>query len=178
MYTTEERREQVRGLQRDLRLLGLNGHISPVVSLSGVYDTVTTRAVRDFQGKHSLPPTGRTDLDTWNAIVLESNQVRIETGEPLFVRIFPAADFVLRPGDSGRLVVIVQALLSGIAPHFGFPLLELSGQYDAPTVQVVSCLQRAAGLPITGVFDNRTWNYLAGLYSNYGNRSPLTWLLE
>ena len=43
------------------------------VEITGSYDDVTERAVRDFQQQNRLPPSGRTDLPTWNAIADQYN---------------------------------------------------------------------------------------------------------
>ena len=40
---------------------------------TGVFDVATERAVRQFQVLHGLPPTGRVDKATWDAMVLSRN---------------------------------------------------------------------------------------------------------
>ena len=43
------------------------------VEITGRYDDVTARAVRDFQERNRLPTSGITDLPTWNAIADQYN---------------------------------------------------------------------------------------------------------
>lgn len=43
------------------------------VPQTGVFDAATDRAVRRFQLLHGLPPTGRVDKTTWDAMVLSRN---------------------------------------------------------------------------------------------------------
>ena len=63
MYTQEQRRAHVRGLQQDLRVvqaaLG-----EPLPKVSGVYDDATEHAVQRFQRHFGLPVTGKADLST------------------------------------------------------------------------------------------------------------------
>jgi peptidoglycan hydrolase-like protein with peptidoglycan-binding domain len=44
------------------------------VPQTGVYDEATATAVREFQGKHGLPPTGEVDRDTWDALANTYNR--------------------------------------------------------------------------------------------------------
>lgn len=54
----------IRNLQIMLRVLQENAPIP-----SGIYGQETEAAVRSFQLANGLPPTGRTDYATWNAVV-------------------------------------------------------------------------------------------------------------
>ncbi|MEU1017510.1 L,D-transpeptidase family protein [Streptomyces sp. NPDC005898] len=59
-----DRGAQVRELQARLRQIGWFRQ-----GPSGTYGPVTAEAVRGFQGKRGLPPTGRTDTLTWQRLL-------------------------------------------------------------------------------------------------------------
>lgn len=178
IYTQEQMREHVRGLQSDLRVLGLAGEIAPLVPISGIYDEATRAAVIDFQRRHGLAVTGTVDLTTWNAIVMASNRARLQFASPIPARIFPKPDTVLRLGDRGWLVTLVQVMLDSLSPHFDLPRVPQTGTYDEDTAHAVRHMQRAAGLSPTGELDRQSWDHLAGLYNNYAHRAPLIWTLS
>lgn len=176
MYTDEQRREHIRGLQQDLRVLQA-AQDAPLPVISGVYDSLTENAVRRFQQQYGLPVTGQTDLTTWDRIVQEANRARSSVALPLAVRVFPSALLQVGPGDQGRFLYILQAILNGLAAEYGnFPPLEYTGVYDEPTAGAVLLLQRTAGLRPTGRLDAGTWNALAHLYSNVGLRRQDAWV--
>ncbi|MBO7309783.1 MAG: peptidoglycan-binding protein [Clostridia bacterium] len=47
------------------------------ISESGVFDEQTEQAVREFQLKNGLPPTGKVDRTTWNRIVREYSSLEL-----------------------------------------------------------------------------------------------------
>ena len=171
MYTEEQRRAHVRGLQQDLRMIQ-NAQNLPLPKISGVYDAPTVQAVRQFQLRAGLPVTGETDLSTWDRIVQEANHLRAQTALPLAVRIFPGAAQVAAPGDRGRFLYILQGILNGLSAQYPALLpLPYTGVYDAATERAVRRLQQNSGLPATGRLDAATWNALAYLYSHAGLRA-------
>lgn len=167
MYIEEQTRAHICGLQKDLRVIhAASGDTLPPVS--GVYDSLTEEAIREFQARHGLPITGKTDLSTWDRVVHEANLHRSRTALPLAVRVFPHATLTVGMGDSGRFVYILQAMLNGFTAQLSDLLpLPYTGVYDPPTARVVSTLQQSAGLPATGKINAETWNMLAQLYSHF-----------
>lgn len=171
MYTEDQRRAHVRGLQMDLRVIQA-ALGEPMPKVSGVYDIETEQSVRRFQRRFGLPVTGQADLSTWDRIVQEANLVRSRTALPLAVRVFPSAVQIVSPGDHGRFVYILQGILNGLAMQYPDLLpLPYTGVYDEQTVRAVRRLQQSAGLRTTGLLDADTWNALAHLYSHVGLRS-------
>ena len=59
-------------------LLGANG--SPAPRLTGRYDAETERAVRAYQRTRMLPPSGITDLVTWEALCEDYRRSNSEGG--------------------------------------------------------------------------------------------------
>ena len=47
----------------------------PLVKRDGIYGSVTADAVRLFQQKNGIIPTGRVDRETWDAMVIQHNLI-------------------------------------------------------------------------------------------------------
>ena len=62
------RNSHVHLVQAMLKVLGNSFSALPRVSVSGVYDAATESAVRAFQQFSQLPPNGKVDFPTWNAL--------------------------------------------------------------------------------------------------------------
>ena len=62
-------------LQFVLQELGILYDTLPPTSLSGVYDTDTESAVREFQKISRLPVTGLVNRNTWNRLAEEYNRL-------------------------------------------------------------------------------------------------------
>ena len=45
----------------------------PEIKRSGVYDSATADAVKHFQEKNGISPTGRVDRETWDALAIQHN---------------------------------------------------------------------------------------------------------
>jgi peptidoglycan hydrolase-like protein with peptidoglycan-binding domain len=119
---------------------------------TGRYDAATAAAVKGFQGKRGLDPTGVLDARTWD-------RLRAMTTEPTHDALFN----VLKPGkplyesgDTGTDVRAVQARLKQIAWYFG----DVTGSYDASTVTAVEGFQAKRAIPVTGAVDQRTLDRL------------------
>lgn len=50
------------------------------IPLTGTFDTVTERAIKEFQRLHGLPMTGRVDRMTWNRLVIAQRPEAISFG--------------------------------------------------------------------------------------------------
>ena len=48
-------------------------YYNPKFTSSGTYDSQTAEAVRDFQRRNLIPPTGRVDRETWDAMAIQHN---------------------------------------------------------------------------------------------------------
>jgi peptidoglycan hydrolase-like protein with peptidoglycan-binding domain len=43
------------------------------LEINGVYDETTEKAIKDFQERGLLAPTGRVDRETWDAMAVQHN---------------------------------------------------------------------------------------------------------
>lgn len=105
---------------------------------SGSFDEATTAAVKKFQTKVGLEPSGSIDKHTWTAL--------LSTGET------PE----LKEGSTGADVTRVQRALTAA---LGAPLTQ-DGDFGPKTKQAVTDYQTAAGVEATGVVDAATWQAL------------------
>ena len=122
---------------------------------TGVYDAATTAAIKGFQGKHGLRRTGVVDDHTWSRL---TGMTKTPTHDAMFNVLHPGPT-LLQAGDSGNDVRELQARLRQIDWYFG----DVTGTYDADTVEAVKGFQAKRVIPATGEVDQRTLDRLAGM---------------
>ncbi|MGE3377697.1 MAG: peptidoglycan-binding protein [Nocardioides sp.] len=122
---------------------------------TGDYDRATKAAVAGFQDKRGLTATGVVDQRTWKRLV---KMTRTPNHDQLFNVLHPGPA-LLSAGNSGDPVRAVQARLKQIAWLFG----DVSGTYDAGTVEAVRGFQAKRGIPVTGEVDQRTMDRLVAM---------------
>ena len=135
-YTEQQHQEHIFELQTYLHGLA-HFYDLPAVTPDGVYGENTASAVREFQQKNSLRPTGVTNTATWNAIV---QAYLADTAPPTAsFSIFPDGIFAYTLGDQNSGVYLIQGLLQAIRKQFLFslPVLTSSGTYDTATQQAM-----------------------------------------
>lgn len=158
-FTANQKRQHIRELQTYLHAISFFNEKIPRVIPDGFYGKETVLAVRAFQREYGLPETGNTDFATWNKIV--SVYRSYVYANPVSYNIFPSASYVLRQGDTGILVYILQAMLNDIgAAHDNIPDLAVSGDFNVQTMEAVKQFQKRAGLPQSGSVNSGTWNLL------------------
>ncbi len=157
-YTDKEKSEHIREAQRYIYGISFHNKRIPRVIPDGIYGEKTAEAVRIFQEEYGLKPTGEIDKATWNRLV----QVYSEyTRDIVLLDVFPE-NYVLKPGDSGAVVYIIQVILNTLSVRFSnIPSVELSGVYDESTADAVRKFRETAALsPFEGI-DFEAWNKLA-----------------
>ena len=155
----------IESLQTMLRQLSYGYEALPFLAPDGRFGEETLEAVMIFQREFGLPVTGRVDNATWDEVVRRFDAWTQERAKPNPLRAFPARPFRLEAGDRDDVAVLVQTLfgiLSGVVD--GITDGEHDGMHTGASVDNTVLLQRASGLPTTGVMDKATWNKLARLY--------------
>lgn len=155
----------VSGLQTMLRVIAEYDESMPSVIPDGIYGKDTMRAVTEFQRRYGLPPTGVTDLDTWNAITaaFEDANVQIQQAQPLQIILNKKQVFL--KGSRNRHMLLIQSMLTILrADYPAMPRVQLNGVFDDETEAAVRWLQKAGGQPQSGIMDKQLWMLLAGLY--------------
>ena len=154
--------QPIRSLQTMLRTIAQVEPGQMNVMPDGIYGSQTAAAVRSFQRRMGLNPTGVVDQNTHEQIVREFDRARIETepAQPLQVTLEPGQ--VLRRGEEHPAVWLVQSMLTVL--HDLVPSLRApthSGIHDPQTSESLASFQTYAGLPPTGELDKRTWKELS-----------------
>ena len=154
-------------LQRMLRYLAFAyGDDALRVSVSGLFDPATTRAVRYYQKTNSLPQTGVVDLETWDLIVSDYER-EAELRLPVYIYPMPQDPYyVTRREERSDVVLILQVILGALRQNYEYSAVPLSGVYGAETVAAVRTYQGIRGLPQTGEADRTTWRYLTEEFNN------------
>lgn len=170
MYTEEQKRQHIRNLQSNLRLVALTEKLVPVPPIDGLFGSTTSEALRVFQRKYRLPVTGVADYITWEAVAARANQALLNQAA--------FADIYIAPYEQGNAVYGVQTLLNGLSPFFvNLKPVPYTGILDFDTQQTLRTFQRAAGLPQTGAVDAKTLRLLLRLFTAVSGTVPIGWQL-
>ncbi len=148
-------------LQEMLRL------IDPTLSLGydGLYGKETAAAVEAFQRSRGLPPTGQTDLETWQAVrsAYKEQQLLLGKAHPLYLVLQP--NQVIEKGSDNIHLYVIQGALTALGQFYeDLPPFAITGTLDPPTAAAILWFQDKAGLPQTGDLDKKTWAHLAHEY--------------
>lgn len=158
----------VRQIQQFLRGIANKNKKIPPVYPDGIYGPETANAVRVFQTEYGLPVTGEVNESTWNNLILEYEKETKSTNPPEFIAPFPSATYVLKKGDYGYLVYIIQIMLNSMADKFkNLPNVEINGNFDESTEEAVKTFQNLSKLEETGIVDIDTWNILSKTFNAF-----------
>ncbi|MBQ3182318.1 MAG: peptidoglycan-binding protein [Clostridia bacterium] len=159
MYELNDSRAAISAIQQLLRDAGYD--IKP----DGIYGDETYNAVREFQVFNRLPPTGRVDLETFEALARAARPIFGYQCALLIPETLEGG--VISPGEESNVVVIIQSMLKTLSVVYDFEDIELTGVYDTSTESAIRDIQRTNGLPITGIVDPDTWNALVSEYEKF-----------
>lgn len=166
MSKTEYSGRPVTSLQRMLRTIAQTDQTIPSVLPDGIYGENTKRAVCEIQRQNGMNVTGTTDYDTWNKITELYAAARVETEDaaPLCIVMDPQQVFL--PGSTNCHVCLIQAMFSVLSSFYKeLADVRVTGVYDDMTQNAVRWLQKACGVPCSGICNKQVWKMLTGLYS-------------
>lgn len=158
--------QPIRSLQTMLRTIASIEPNQINVIPDGIYGSQTAAAVRSFQRRQGLNPTGVVDRATHERIVQEYERAFIEAEKAHPVQITLEPGQVLSRGERNNHIFLVQSMLTVL--HLLDPRIPRpphTGVLDPATGESVAAFQTVAGLPPTGEVDKRTWKDLALYYS-------------
>lgn len=146
--------------------------IPKIQPVDAMFGASTEDAVRKFQQIFSLNPDGIVGNATWYKLVflyvgvLDLAEL-VSEGQTFYTNAIPVSPTqVLSPGDVGDGVRTIQYLLSVTAEFYNnIPPAAVDGIFGPATRNAVLALQKMAGLPESGVVDERTWEALYRFYA-------------
>lgn len=153
-------------LQEQLRFLSLMDDHYLLPDTDGHFGEKTADAVRAFQQVNGLPVTGTADADTLSQLEKLYGDYLQLTADPQPICPFPSPYFVMREGESGPSVHILQAMLAELCSDFTTPAPPaVNGHFDEATRLCVARWQSVLGLPENGEVDRFCWDRLADVYN-------------
>ncbi len=154
----------VSSLQYYLAVIGRFYDNVPEISMTGVFDEQTVRAVTAFQTAFGLTPDGIVGRQTWNDIYrayrgIVNDQNLLNDGAV----IYPGT--TLRVGSSGEYVRLLQEYLNVLAATYpSIPSVTVDGVFGAGTERAVRAAQTELSLTSNGVVGPVTWAAIADRY--------------
>ena len=141
--------------------------IPKIQPVDGIFNSSTEAAVRKFQSIFNLTPDGIVGEATWYKIIYlyggitRLSELRSQGQRFYSVEFSQQLPETLQQGDTGRSVEVLQYWLA-LAGQFNdaIPNLVIDGVFGPTTYQAVRAFQAWTGLPVTGVVDQSTWDYL------------------
>lgn len=136
------------------------------IEITGVYDSQTENAVRDFQALAGLNVDGILGPLTWDRLYPAYLDIVDAYGTtPQGLPLYPGR--TISVGARGDNVRTIQRLLERIAQGIGgIPAVSVDGVFGPQTERAVVALQRLYGIKPTGVVGPLTWDALTSLYSD------------
>ena len=118
-----------------------------------------------FQREFTLPVTGVVDYQTWQMIRSKWEEAERKLQEPRAVRAFPGNGRQAEQGEYALYMVVPQTMFRVLSNFInGIANAPEDGQHEELSIENVRWLQEKAGLPVTGVLDQPTWDALSRLY--------------
>lgn len=161
-------KDAIINLQTYLRAQTLIDSTFPPVPIDGIFDTQTKNALIDFQIRNNLAPTGIADKTTWDLLYNQYIEILDNTSLPQAIIPFPSypPNYTLKTGEKSFLVAVLQYMLNEIGIVYNvFTALEINGEYDKPTENIIRDFQERNGIPTTGETDRKTWGLIARIYN-------------
>ena len=156
----------VSSIQYYLAVIGRFYDAVPEVSITGVFDEQTVRAVEAFQTVSGLTADGIVGRNTWNAIYrayrgIVDEQNLLRDGAV----IYPGT--TLRVGSRGQYVTLLQEYLNVLAETYPtIPAVTVDGVFGSGTDAAVRAAQTVLGLTSNGVVGPVTWAAIADRYES------------
>ena len=150
-------------LQTYLRQLAYHDNDIPRVVIDGIFEEQTREALRAFQRKYELAPTGVADRKTWDLLYKKYLESIDENSVAESILVFPQLpdDFFYKVGDEGYGVGIIQLILDSLDAYYDFGKIQIDQKFDDKTASAVRKFQEINGILPSGNVDKKTWNLLA-----------------
>lgn len=169
----ENNREATRMIQKYLRELSYKDPDIPSVVIDGIFDIQTRNALKAFQLKMGLTPTGICDITTFELLYNEYTKALKESASPEKISVFPIYPdgYVYKIGDRGYVIGVIKYLLRELSAVYDIKNIEIDLDYNKDTEDAIKEFQEKNGLTNDGCVNMETWNALAreanALYNIY-----------
>ncbi len=161
-------RNAITNLQTYLRAQSLVDNRFPHVPIDGIFDTQTREALMEFQKRNNLAQTGIADRTTWELLYTQYLEILESTSLPEAIIPFPSypQNYTIKRGEKSFLVAVLQHMLNEIGIVYNvFDALEINGEYDEATEEIIRDFQIRNGISVTGETDRTTWGLIARIYN-------------
>ncbi|MBP3746712.1 MAG: peptidoglycan-binding protein [Ruminococcus sp.] len=157
---------EVSMLQYYLAVIGAYYEAVQPVEITGYFGENTERSVKSFQRLFGLPQTGEVDRATRNDLY-RAYQGIVESVPPKYTAVALYPGTVLREGDSGESVRIIQEYLTLINRTYpNIPAVNNTGYFGPVTKRSVIEFQKQFGINPSGLIGAVTWDKIAEIYSD------------
>ena len=172
-----EQSGDVQQMQIRLNRIAKNYPAIPTVRTDGFFDSQTTESVKKFQSIFNLTPDGLVGKNTWYRIGYIYTSVKrlaeLDAEGVMLSELPQNYPGILRLGDSGNGVRVIQYYLSVLAKYYNtIPDLSVTGEFDADTRSSVVAFQKQFGLSPDGIVGRNTWNQLYSAYRGIVLENP------
>lgn len=158
--------QPVKSLQTMLRVIGRAEHRDVTAIPDGIYSRQTAAAVANFQRSHGLHPTGISDRETWDEVVVAYEEAEPLVGSAQAVQVTMPQCCCYQDGDKGPWIMLAQCMFYILSGHYCFCTKPtISGIMDAETSGCCREFQKLCALPETGNLDRITWKHLSLQFS-------------
>lgn len=173
LFNALDERNFIVQIQRILRDLSFSANQNGMVGIDGIYDGGTREAVRQFQERYGLEPTGIVNSETWSLLhtVWELKQESEALARAVY--ILPRFEgYEILPFAKDNVLYIIQHMLEVISTDYEeLEGIELNGIYDIKTQNAIKEFQRKNLLDDTGIIDATTFNRLADAYEQVNSQN-------
>lgn len=143
--------------------------IPKISAVDGIFGPSTDEAVRAFQRIFDLTEDGVIGKETWYRLSFLFSSVKrlanLDSEGIALEDIRKQFSDVLRPGDSGDEVRVIQYFLAVVSDFYNtVPSVAVNGSFDEATTAAVQAFQQTAELPVDGIVGEQTWRELYNAY--------------
>ena len=173
MYEINDKRGAIREIQRYLFALHYFTDSIPFLTIDGVYDSTTKRAVLAYQALRGLPTTGVVDARTFDLLFADYRAAATALAKNAFIP--PDTPLPVGIGKSGAGIRNLQELIAALLPRYDIHVaVDRSGIFSYATARAVNALRRVYRLPEDGTVTNELFLKLQRDYENPPKSIPLT----
>ncbi len=166
-YYMDDKSRAVSDLQTKLRVLSEYDSDIPTVLTDGVYGEETRAAVRAFQRKNGMTPSGRVDYNTFSEIESQHAEIIYMTdNDGINIDFSTLEGNVISPGERSEYVYALKLMLSRLSERDERFATEIDNFFDERTERNIRLLQEIFGIESDGSVDLALYKILSELLTS------------